>query len=594
MIGSVLGNRYEIIEKIGEGGMSEVFKAKCRVLNRYVAIKVLKKEFSTDNEFVEKFKLEATAAAALSCNNIVSIYDVGSQDGINYIVMELVTGKTLKQVIRDRTRLSFNETLDKGMQIARALECAHKNHIIHRDIKPQNILVTEDGIVKVTDFGIAKAMNSATITNTTKIIGSAHYFSPEQAKGSVVDFRTDIYSLGIVLYEMIVGKVPYDADSPVSVALKHIQESVVPPIQLNPYIPESMNKLILKAMEKDPNKRYQTIKEMISDMQMIQFNQNTDINVSSMDDTGDFTRIMDPITEEQLGKTNIHTPVNNLDKVKNEDYDEDEDIEYLDDDVEDDKDQDKDERKKIKIIKWSIIALVVLIVGIISTFSIKMIGLKGKKDVVVPTIIGLNKDEAKNKIEALGLNFVIEGEEENEKPKDTIIKSNPSEGEKVKKDSDVKVIISKGKGKEIVLKNFVGINFEEVKEMIKGEKLQVGNVTEQYNDIVPKGQVISQNPEPDTKVMENSSVDFVVSNGPESKSTRVPDLTNKTIQEAQTLLQGANLKLGNATTVPTPKKELDGKIINQSFEKNSEVKQGTYVNVTYYKFDLSLEFKNKK
>ena len=229
MIGEVLGNRYEIEEKIGEGGMSIVYKARCNKLNRYVAVKVLKKEMSDNEDIVNKFKREATAIAALSDNNIVNILDVGSQDDVNYIVMEYVKGKTLKELIKQFGKLNYETAITIAIQIAKALECAHKNNIIHRDVKPQNILVTEEGLIKVTDFGIAKSTSSATLTNTTTIMGSAHYFSPEQAKGTLVDNRTDLYSLGVVLYEMVTGKVPFEADSPVTIALKHIQEEVVPP-----------------------------------------------------------------------------------------------------------------------------------------------------------------------------------------------------------------------------------------------------------------------------------------------------------------------------------------------------------------------------
>ena len=272
MTGTILGNRYELLQKIGEGGMAEVYKAKCHLLNRFVAVKVLKSQYSDDIEFVNKFKQEASSAASLSHNNIVGIYDIGSENNINYIVMEYIDGKTLKQIINENGSLGFNASIDIAIQIAKALECAHNNNIIHRDVKPHNILVTRDGNIKVTDFGIAKATSSVTITNSDKIIGSAHYISPEQAKGRFVDCKTDIYSLGIILYEMVTGKVPYDGESPVSVALKHVQEELVPPIKVNPNIPESLNKLILKAVEKEPYKRYQSAHDMIIDLNKVKQN----------------------------------------------------------------------------------------------------------------------------------------------------------------------------------------------------------------------------------------------------------------------------------------------------------------------------------
>src|SRR3712207_1337400 len=248
MTGTILGNRYELLQKIGEGGMAEVYKAKCHLLNRYVAVKIFKNQYSDNMEFVNKFKQEAAAAASLSHNNIVGIYDIGSENNIN-----------------------------------------------HRDVKPHNILVTRDGIIKVTDFGIAKATSSVTITNSDKIIGSAHYISPEQAKGKFVDCKTDIYSLGIILYEMVTGEVPYDGESPVSVALKHVQEELIPPIKVNPNIPESLNKLILKAVEKEPYKRYQSAHDMIIDLNKVK--QNPNVNITSNVDENEYTRIMKPITD---------------------------------------------------------------------------------------------------------------------------------------------------------------------------------------------------------------------------------------------------------------------------------------------------------
>ncbi|MDP4091057.1 MAG: Stk1 family PASTA domain-containing Ser/Thr kinase, partial [Bacillota bacterium] len=293
MIGTILNSRYELLEKIGEGGMAVVYKARCHKLNRYDAVKVLKRDYANDPAVVEKFKREATAVANLSDTNIINIFDVGTQGDIHYIVMEYVKGKTLKDVILQNVRLSYERAIDIAVQIAKALDCAHRNNIIHRDVKPQNILVTEDGVVKVTDFGIAKASSSVTITNSNKVIGSAHYFSPEQAKGTFVDARADIYSLGIVLYEMVTGKVPFDAESPVTIAIKHIQDVPVPPRQLNSNIPESLSRLIMKAIEKDPNNRYQTAREMLMDLLRLQKDLNYEIIPTAVEK--DYTRVMNPV-----------------------------------------------------------------------------------------------------------------------------------------------------------------------------------------------------------------------------------------------------------------------------------------------------------
>ena len=266
LIGKMIDNRYEIIENIGNGGMATVYKAKCHVLNRYVAIKILKDEFTTDTDFIKRFNSEAQAAASLTHPNIVSIFDVGNENNLYYIVMELIQGKTLKDIILEDGILSWKWSVNIAIQIASALEVAHKNNIIHRDIKPHNIIITEDGIAKVTDFGIAKAVSNSTITAFGTTIGSVHYFSPEHAKGGYTDAKSDLYSLGIVLYEMLTGRVPFDADTPVSVALKQVQEEPVEPIEYNSEIPICVNSIILKAMQKDPNCRYQNATEMLTDL----------------------------------------------------------------------------------------------------------------------------------------------------------------------------------------------------------------------------------------------------------------------------------------------------------------------------------------
>ena len=265
--GKILGNRYEIIEKIGNGGMATVYKSKDRVLNRYVAVKILRDEFTTDEEFIKRFRIEAQSAASLTHPNIVSIFDVGNEGNLYYIVMELIKGKTLKEIITEENGpLPWKWSLNVVTQIASALETAHKNNIVHRDIKPHNIIITEDGIAKVTDFGIAKAVSNSTITAFGTTIGSVHYFSPEHARGGFTDAKSDLYSLGVVMYEMLTGKVPFDADTPVSVALKHMQEKPVEPKELNENIPQVVNDIIMKAMQKDINLRYQSATEMVKDL----------------------------------------------------------------------------------------------------------------------------------------------------------------------------------------------------------------------------------------------------------------------------------------------------------------------------------------
>ena len=304
LIGKMIDNRYEILEKIGNGGMATVFKAKCHVLNRYVAVKILRDEFTTDSEFIKRFNSEAQSAASLTHPNIVSIYDVGNEDNLYYIVMELIQGKTLKDIITEDGKLSWKWSINVAMQIASALEMAHKNNIIHRDIKPHNIIITEEGTAKVTDFGIAKAVSNSTITAFGTTIGSVHYFSPEHARGGFTDAKSDLYSLGVVLYEMLTGKVPFDADTPVSVALKQVQEEPIDPITYNPDIPVSVNRIILKAMQKDPSLRYQNATEMIKDLSMALKRPNEDFVVLALRNDDSPTQKVQTVAQMEMEKNN--------------------------------------------------------------------------------------------------------------------------------------------------------------------------------------------------------------------------------------------------------------------------------------------------
>jgi serine/threonine-protein kinase len=558
MIGIMLGNRYEPLEKIGEGGMAVVYRATDHLLNRNVAVKVLKEQFSSDSEFVQKFKREATAAASLSDNNIVNIYDVGTQDDINYIVMEYVSGKTLKQIIKEEVRIPSEKTIEIAIQIAKAIKCAHKNNIIHRDIKPHNILVTEDGIVKVTDFGIAKASNSVTITNSNKIMGSAHYFSPEQAKGSFVDFRTDIYSLGIVMYEMVTGRVPYDAESPVSIALKHIQEPVVPPIKLNENVPESLNKLILKAVEKEPIKRYQTMEDMLVDLKKIENNQKLNLTEDDLND--DMTRIMDPVDV-------------------NDSYNNEEDYGY-EDELEDKKPKPVLDSKKKKTILIVALFMLVIVIGAVSGyFAFSKHG--NSVEAAVPNIVGMKQDEAKKLVESKKLNFVVGAKEKSDKPEGTVIECFPKAGTKVKVNSDVRVIISEGTD-TMGVPNVVGIDLNTAKNIISSSGLSVGNISYRYSDTVSQGQVISQDPEADSKVKDGAKVNLVVSKGAEVKYVTVPDVSGRSIGDAEAILKNAGLRVAQNPVYTSDKTKGNLGVTNQSVGASQQVKEGTTVTLTYY------------
>ncbi|KOR51151.1 Stk1 family PASTA domain-containing Ser/Thr kinase [Clostridium botulinum] len=570
MIGTKLGNRYELLEKVGEGGMATVYKAKCHYLNRFVAIKILKEQFCSDKEFVEKFKREATSVASLSDNNIVNIYDVGSENNIHYIVMEYVDAKTLKELIVEKGKIDPKETVRISKQIASALVCAHRNNIIHRDIKPHNILVTKEGIVKVTDFGIAKASNSATITNSSKVMGSAHYFSPEQAKGSFVDSRTDIYSLGIVMYEMLVGKVPFDGESPVSVAVKHIQNEVVAPKEIDDKIPESLNSLVLKCLEKNPVKRYQTIKNLEEDLARIENNENI-LNGSSNISENDVTRVMD-------------TAVIN-DKIKemaqNDEY-EDDDEEYEDDDeeIEDKKKRSNKGKTNKKLILGIAMAVLFLVVGSVSAYL--AFNKSGGKKVEVPNVVGLTKEEAEKVLSEKKLKLVVAQKVKNEKKEGTIIESYPKSGEKVAENSEVRVSISSGN--VVVVPNLKGMELEAAKKAIQDLKLKVGNVKYEFNDNVASGKVISQTPDIDAELKEGEEISLVISNGPEIKYSTVPNLIGKSIDGAQNALANAGLSMGGSKAIITEDQSLDGQVASQSIGAGQSIKQGSSVSISYYKY----------
>ncbi len=553
MVGTLLGNRYEILEKIGEGGMSVVYKAKCHLLNRFVAVKILKDEYARDKEFVDKFKAEAAAAGSISHSNIVNIYDVGSQENVNYIVMEYVHGKTLKEVIIQNGRLDFNRSLDIAIQIGKALECAHKNGIIHRDIKPQNILVTDEGTVKVTDFGIAKAANSVTITNTNKVMGSAHYFSPEQAKGNFVDARTDIYSLGIVLYEMVTGRVPYDAESPVSVALKHLQEQVIPPRQINSNLPEGLNNLIIKAMEKNAISRYQNIKDMLLDLQRIKNNANYKVEIGTASD--EHTKIMSPIVDAD------------------EDFEEEEIT--------------KKSRKKILLILIPL-ALLVIISGFISGWYFKSKKTNPNnpavtaKNTTVPNIMGMNEKDAEKAVTDRHLKFQVVKTEKSDKPAGTVISFSPDEGTSVAIDTEVRVYISSG-AETFKIPELKELDLASAIKMIENSGFQVGAKTFENSDTVAKDLVAKQTPEAGTQADKNSKIDIVISKGPAQKYTTVPRLIGRSLTEAEGLLASSNLKLGNKNSIETSDESLNGKIANQKPNPDTQnVKEGSSVDVTYY------------
>ncbi|HFF9307244.1 TPA: Stk1 family PASTA domain-containing Ser/Thr kinase [Clostridium perfringens] len=576
MIGKILGNRYELLQCVGEGGMSFVYKAKCRKLNRFVAVKILKDEFKNNEEIVRRFKKEATAIANLSNPNVVNVLDVGTQDDINYIVMEYIEGKTLKDIINEKGALPYEIAISIGIKVAKALECAHKSGIIHRDVKPQNILVTEEGVVKVTDFGIAKSMDSSTIAHTNSVMGSAHYFSPEQAKGTYTDYRTDLYSLGIVLYEMVTGVVPFNGDSPVTVAVKHIQEKAIPPKNINQNIPNSLNDLIMKAMEKDPVNRYQTAKEIIGDLEKIKKDPNVTISSKSAEDEDQFTRVMSPVVVP-------NTETNNLEP----DEDDEDDDEYYeeDEDEEENNVQTKPQKAINKKKKKSPILIVIATILVVALgITLGFLGMKkfmeGGKDVKIPNVVGEKVEDAKSKLEGLGLK-VLEVTEESDQEKGIVLKVDPNVDSTVKTGSEVKLTVSGGEGK-IKVPNFAEMNLDSVKKTLKNLGLELGNVGEEYSDSVPRGEVISQSPNANESVDKGSKVNVTISKGKEIKSEtiNIPDVSGKSVEEAKSILSNAGVGVNPVKGEAAKSEGEAGKVYSQSQSGSLTIKQGEKVTIT--------------
>ena len=553
--GRVLGNRYEMIKKIGNGGMATVYKATDLVLKRYVAVKILRDEFTTDEEFIKRFETEAQSAARLTHPNIVSIFDVGVDNGIYYIVMELIQGKTLKEIItEERGPLPWKWSVNVAIQIASALEMAHKNNIIHRDIKPHNIIITEDGIAKVTDFGIAKAVSNSTITAFGTTIGSVHYFSPEHARGGYTDAKSDLYSLGVVMYEMVTGKVPFDADTPVSVALKHMQEEPVPPIEENPNLPESINQIILKALKKDPMFRYQTSTEMLQDLRMALKNPNGDfVSNDDYDPTARTQRISTEELEREQRKQKNNKKQNKF-------------VGFI------------KKHKKLSTFLGLVILFFLAFGG-----TILFLNVTNPKEVSLPNVVGLSKEQAQKAIEDLKLKFEIESEEYNaEVEKDCIISQDPTYTEKynnVKEGSTVKVVISKGAEKTTVPK-VIGMKEDEAVKALEEAKLKA-EIVEETSKKVEEGYVISQETDANTEANAGDTVKIHVSTGTGIKQVTMIDVKGKTEADAKTTLE----KLGLVVNIGSSedKSKDNGVVLTQSIEVGKVIDEGTTVTITVNK-----------
>lgn len=619
--GTILGDRYEILEKIGTGGMAEVFKGKDHKLNRYVAVKVLKEEFRDNDGFVKKFKEEAQAAAGLAHPNIVNVYDVGDENGIYYIVMELVEGITLKNYIERKGRLTIKEATSIAIQVSAGLEVAHNNHIVHRDIKPQNIIISREGKVKVTDFGIAKATTSQTTTSSA--MGSVHYASPEQARGGYVDHRSDIYSLGIVMYEMVTGRVPFDGETAVTVAVKHLQEQMVPPSKYCSEIPYSLEKIIKKCTEKSPDRRYQDIGDLMADLKQ-----------SLVDPDGDFVQMVD--LDEQA-KTVIMTK-GTTSKVKesrrvnlSKDEDEDEDDEEDDEDSEDDEDEDElsPTVERAMTIAGVVLAVIIVIIMLLLFSKVLGIGKKSNTDtsdsqqteqsadeeddsssasqgntVKMPSLLGKTYAEARTVLEELGLKIERgESEKSNQYSAGQIIAQSEESGNNVKVGTTVTVTLAAAgstassdgtsstgnntssttttttANRKVTVPSVVGKDENAAKSAITAAGLTVGTVSEASSDTVESGLVISQSPSANSETESNGKVNIVLSSGPNKK--KVTDVIGHESSRAQSELAGDGFKVEVKETYSNDMRA--GLVVSTSPDRGTYVQPGSTVTITVSK-----------
>ena len=581
--GIVLGKRYAVLSKIGAGGMADVYKGRDQMLNRYVAIKVLKKQYKEDENFVRKFRSEAQAAAGLIHPNIVNVYDVGEDRGLNYMVMELVEGITLKEYIERKGRLSHKETISIAIQMCSGIGAAHASGIIHRDIKPQNIIISKDGKVKVTDFGIAKAITSNTVS--TNAMGSVHYTSPEQARGGFSDQRSDIYSIGITLFEMVTGQVPFDGETTVEVAMKHLQQEITPPSELVPDIPYSLEQIILKCTQKSSERRYESTGALIQDLKH-----------SLVDPDGDFV-VIPPIGG--MTDTVIMTD-KDLDDIRNGNDDEeyDTDTMYGNDDNDEDYENYESGRgadevnphmhKIMKILTIVVVAIIVLILvftvgkaaGVFKSFG--GITTQDEEDksgkVTVPDVRGMSEENAKALLNKKGLGIQVVTRKESKKYKaGKISKQTPEAGEKVSKHTKIEVVVSSGLvGSKMAIPYVSGMSETEAQNELEEAGFKVTS-SFQYDDSVESGKVISTTPEAGTKAEKGSTVTMLVSQGSNKKT--VPDVRGMADATAQSTIKSYGFNVGTVTYDYSDSVE-KGMVISQTVEPGTKASAGTSISIT--------------
>ena len=547
----ILDKRYELLEHIGSGGMAEVYKAKDLILERLVAVKILNSQYAGDTEFVQRFHREARGAARLSHPNIVGVYDVGEDDGRHYIVMELVEGQTLKNMIAEKGKLDVEEALHIAKKIAAALEMAHKNNLVHCDIKPHNILVTANGAVKVADFGIARAVSSSTLTYNDTVVGSVHYFSPEQAKGTAITPKSDVYSLGVVLYEMLTGQLPFDGSTPVGIALKHLQEDALSLRSIDESIPGKIDAIVMRAMDKNRDNR--------------------------PDSTAMFKMIEAVEKEVVLGTVNdketddpFATMV--IPKVKVSEETDEDDEEYYDDEEEEGT---LDSVKHLfRSKRFKIIAVLILVVGFFVGAFFSFGEFWSFSEVTVPDVVGKQVTLAKQILEDKNLRVKLAEAFSTEVPIGNVVSQYPEANAKVKGQRQITIYISKG-GEEIEMPDLKGMTRSTAEERLKKAGLKVGSVKEEFSDKDEKGTVISQEPRAKSKITKGKMVDFVISKGTKEQKVRVPDFRGATLDFARTNTASLKLKVGSISRKTSSQPE--GTIISQTPAAGTEVKEGTVI-----------------
>lgn len=597
-LGMFLGDRYEILEQIGSGGMSDVYKGKDHKLNRFVAIKVLKNEYSNDKNFVSKFRIEAQSAAGLAHPNIVNVYDVGEEEGIHYIVMELVEGITLKNYIHKKGKLSVKEAISIAIQMSMGIEAAHNNHIIHRDIKPQNIIISRDGKVKVTDFGIARAASSNTISSN--VMGSVHYTSPEQARGGYSDEKSDIYSLGITIYEMLTGRVPFDGENTVAVAIKHIQDEMDSPRIYSPEIPISLEKIVFKCTQKRADRRYTNMTEVISDLKQSLINPEEDF-VKIVPEENYEKTIM--ITDDERGKIKNEAGKIGYDNRKKEipvkKIEEDEEL-YEEGDEEEDLEDSEDMNPTLeKIMNVLGIVAAIIIACIALYIAAKALGVfngfgssASKKDKVKQTteqeateqvemikIVGKTLEEAKKELNAIGLGIKDSSYENSDiYESGYVIAQDVEEGKKIDKNTTINVTVSTGE-KTFELPDVAGQDSNQAIKTLESQYELKVTTDEDYSQSVAKGNVISTTPSAGTSVKKGSEVKVIVSRGKKINEVEVPDIIEMSEAAAKSAIKSAGLSVGTITSVYSAK-IAEGYVVTQGYKKGDVVDEGTAVDFT--------------